>query len=51
MSDNKIEIIQGKATFIAVDKIGVENGHQFDIYEFDQVIIATGSSPILPSGI
>ncbi|WP_339254415.1 FAD-dependent oxidoreductase [Sporosarcina sp. FSL W8-0480] len=47
--ENKIEIIRGKATFIAVDKIGVENGHQFDIYEFQQVIIATGSTAILPS--
>lgn len=48
---NKIEIIRGKATFIAVDKIGVEKGHQFDIFEFEQVIIATGSSPILPANI
>ena len=46
---NKIELIQGKATFLAVDKIGVEKGHQFDIFEFEQVIIATGSSPILPT--
>ncbi|WP_432357231.1 dihydrolipoyl dehydrogenase [Sporosarcina sp. UB5] len=46
---NKIEIIHGKATFIAVDRIGVENGHQFDIYEFKQAIIATGSSQIRPS--
>ncbi|WP_391205351.1 dihydrolipoyl dehydrogenase family protein [Psychrobacillus sp. L4] len=48
---NKIEIIRGKATFLAVDKIGVEKGHQFDIFEFQQVIIATGSSPILPATI
>ncbi|MFJ7936033.1 dihydrolipoyl dehydrogenase family protein [Sporosarcina sp. NPDC096371] len=49
--DNKIEIIKGKVTFLAVDKIGVENGHQFDIFEFEQVIIATGSSPMLPTAI
>ncbi|MFJ8063720.1 dihydrolipoyl dehydrogenase family protein [Psychrobacillus sp. NPDC096426] len=48
---NKIEIINGKATFLAIDKIGVENGHQFDIFEFEQVIIATGSSTILPPTI
>lgn len=48
---NKVEIVQGKATFIAKHKIGVENGHQFDMYEFDQVIIATGSKNILPSYI
>lgn len=47
--ENKIEIIYGKATFISVDRIGVENGHQFDIFEFKQAIIATGSSQILPS--
>lgn len=46
---NKVEIIQGKATFIAKHKIGVEDGQQFDLYEFDQVIIATGSKNILPS--
>ena len=40
-----------KLHFLAVDRIGVENGHQFDIFEFEQVIIATGSSPIMPSTI
>ncbi|MGE7979010.1 dihydrolipoyl dehydrogenase family protein [Psychrobacillus sp. NPDC093200] len=45
---NKVEIIQGKASFIGKNKIGVENGHQFDIYEFDKIIIATGSKNILP---
>ena len=49
--DNKIEIISGKATFLGVDRIGVEKGHQFDIFEFDQVIIATGSSPMMPPGL
>jgi dihydrolipoamide dehydrogenase len=46
--ENKIEIISGKVTFLGVDRIGVENGHQFDIFEFEQVIIATGSSTIMP---
>ncbi|WP_313892265.1 FAD-dependent oxidoreductase [Psychrobacillus sp.] len=49
--ENKIEIIRGKAMFLSVNKIGVENGHQFDIFEFEQVIIATGSSPIIPTMI
>ena len=48
---NKIEVIQGKATFLAVNKIGVENGHQFDIFEFDQVILATGSKPVMPKWV
>ncbi|MDN4608264.1 dihydrolipoyl dehydrogenase family protein [Sporosarcina highlanderae] len=46
--ENKIEMIRGKVTFLATDKIGVENGHQFDIYEFQQVIIATGSTAVMP---
>lgn len=49
--ENKIEIIRGKATFIAEDRIGVENGHQFDIYVFKQAIIATGSIPLMPVGM
>ena len=49
--ENKIEIIRGKATFLGVDRIGVENGHQFDIFDFKQAIIATGSSPIMPSDL
>lgn len=48
-NENKIEIIRGKATFLAVNKIGVENGHQFDIFEFEHAIIATGSSAIMPT--
>lgn len=47
---NKVEIIKGKAALIGEDRIGVENGHQFDIYTFKQAIIATGSSPLLPEG-
>ena len=46
--ENKVEVIRGKVTFLATDKIGVENGHQFDIYEFQQAIIATGSTPVMP---
>lgn len=45
---NKIEVIQGKASFIAKNRIGVEKGHQFDIFEFKQAIIATGSRAVLP---
>ena len=45
---NKIEIIQGEANFTAENRIGVEVGHQFDIYEFNHAIIATGSTPITP---
>ena len=49
--ENKIEVINGKATFLGIDRIGVEKGHQFDIFEFEQVIIATGSSPMMPTNL
>ena len=48
---NEIEIIRGKASFIGADRIGVEKGHQFDIYVFKQAIIATGSTPSMPTGM
>lgn len=48
---NKIEIINGEANFTGQNKIGVANGHQFDVYEFEQAIIATGSTLIIPEGM
>ncbi|MCG1021010.1 dihydrolipoyl dehydrogenase family protein [Sutcliffiella horikoshii] len=41
---NKIEIIEGEASFISASKIGVENGHQYDTFTYNDVIIATGCS-------
>ncbi|MFC0522727.1 dihydrolipoyl dehydrogenase family protein [Pontibacillus salicampi] len=41
---NKIEIIEGHASFLSEDRIGVDHGHQFDVYHFNHAIIATGSS-------
>ena len=46
--ENKVEMISGKATFLDINRIGVENGHQFDIFTCKNTIIATGSSPVLP---
>lgn len=48
---NKIEVIEGEANFTAENKIGVVNGHQFDVYEFEYAIIATGSMSIVPDEI
>ncbi|MEH7347003.1 dihydrolipoyl dehydrogenase [Bacillus sp. JJ1532] len=48
---NKVEIIHGSAFFLSEDRIGVENGDQYDIYRFNYAIIATGSSPKPPEGI
>ena len=46
--ENKVEMINGKATFLDINRIGVESGHQFDIFICKNTIIATGSSPVMP---
>lgn len=48
---HKVEIVKGSAFFLSENKIGVENGDQYDIYRFKHAIIATGSTPRLPKGI
>ncbi|MBO8157028.1 MAG: dihydrolipoyl dehydrogenase [Bacillaceae bacterium] len=48
---NKIEIIQGKAAFISEQKVGVESGHQYEVFTFQHAIVATGSSPEAPAHI
>ncbi|OIK14918.1 FAD-dependent oxidoreductase [Bacillus sp. MUM 13] len=44
--ENKIEVIFGSASFLAADRIGVENGDDFEIYTFQKAIISTGSKII-----
>ncbi|KMJ59596.1 hypothetical protein AB685_01595 [Bacillus sp. LL01] len=46
---NKIEVISGEASFLSAGKIGVEHGHQYDTYTFNQAVIAVGcrKRPIL----
>ncbi|ANB61519.1 dihydrolipoyl dehydrogenase [Anoxybacteroides amylolyticum] len=41
---NKIDIVKGKASFLAEDRIGVERGDAFDVYRFRYAVIATGAS-------
>ncbi len=48
---NKVEIVRGKAYFLSDDRIGVENGHQFDIFQFEHALIATGSISVMPDGL
>ncbi|RIW33259.1 FAD-dependent oxidoreductase [Bacillus salacetis] len=48
---NKVEVVKGAASFLAENKIGVENGHQFTVYSFQSAIIATGSKREKPSFI
>ncbi|MBM6619425.1 dihydrolipoyl dehydrogenase [Bacillus suaedaesalsae] len=41
---NKVDVVNGTAYFISEEKIGVESGHQFDVYKFKNAIIAAGAS-------
>ncbi|MDQ0351395.1 dihydrolipoamide dehydrogenase [Alkalibacillus filiformis] len=49
LKTNQIEVIQGTATFTGEQRIGVENGHQFDHYIYKNAIIATGSQAVKPN--
>lgn len=42
---NKIEVISGNAMFLSVEKVGVENNDSYEVYHFNEAIIATGGSP------
>ncbi|AZB41446.1 FAD-dependent oxidoreductase [Bacillus sp. FJAT-42376] len=42
----KVEIVPGKAAFLSDDRIGVENGDDFQVFTFKQAIIAAGCSPL-----
>ncbi|MCS0652649.1 dihydrolipoyl dehydrogenase [Cytobacillus firmus] len=45
---NKIEVLNGSAFFLSEDKIGIEKGDQFDVFRFQNAIIATGGRPEKP---
>ncbi|OOE12953.1 dihydrolipoyl dehydrogenase [Fictibacillus arsenicus] len=47
---NKIEHLTGSASFMSGERIGIDSGHHFEMYEFEHALIATGSSPLLPGG-
>ncbi|MCF6411125.1 dihydrolipoyl dehydrogenase [Pseudalkalibacillus salsuginis] len=48
---NKIEVINGSASFMTGNRIGVESGDTFEMYKYDKVIIATGASSYMPEEI
>lgn len=48
---NKIEVVTGNAVFLSAEKIGVENNDSFEVYHFNDAIIATGGSPRGISGV
>jgi dihydrolipoamide dehydrogenase len=45
---NKIEHLTGSASFMSGERIGLDSGHHFEMYEFEYALIATGSTPKLP---
>ncbi|WP_106497960.1 dihydrolipoyl dehydrogenase family protein [Lentibacillus sp. Marseille-P4043] len=47
-TQNQIEVVKGTANFLAENRIGVEIGHRFEMFEFKHAIIATGSSSDIP---
>ncbi|RZT24103.1 dihydrolipoyl dehydrogenase [Fictibacillus sp. BK138] len=48
---NKIEHLTGTASFMSGERVGIDSGHHFEMYEFEHALIATGSSPLLPGGV
>ncbi|MFC7370093.1 dihydrolipoyl dehydrogenase [Fictibacillus iocasae] len=47
---NKIELLSGTASIMSENRIGVDSGHHFEMYEFEHLLIASGSSPVMPAG-
>ncbi|WP_282137609.1 dihydrolipoyl dehydrogenase [Rossellomorea aquimaris] len=48
---NKVEIVRGYATFLSESRLGVENGHEFSLFNFKDAIVATGGDLHYPDGI
>jgi dihydrolipoamide dehydrogenase len=48
---NKVEIVKGSASFLSESRIGVENGHEFSLFNFKEAIVATGGDFHYPDGI
>lgn len=42
---NGVTIVRGKAYFLSDDRVGVETSGDFEVYQFESAIIATGSEP------
>jgi dihydrolipoamide dehydrogenase len=48
---NKIELVKGNAYFLSESRLGVEVDDHYEVFEFKQSIIATGSRPPVLTGI
>jgi dihydrolipoamide dehydrogenase len=46
-----VEMVKGTASFLSETRIGVENGHDFSLYNFKHAIIAAGGEFHYPAGI
>jgi dihydrolipoamide dehydrogenase len=46
---NKIELLNGTGYFLSENRIGVEIGEHYEVLQFNQAIIATGSQPKSPN--
>ncbi|PLR78559.1 dihydrolipoyl dehydrogenase [Bacillus sp. V3-13] len=49
--ENRIEVVYGSAYFLQEDRIAVESGDHYQVFQYKNAIIATGSSPAIPEGI
>ncbi|WP_347552257.1 NAD(P)/FAD-dependent oxidoreductase [Pseudalkalibacillus hwajinpoensis] len=43
-----IELVTGSASFLSKKRLGVEQGEKFEVWTFQNVILATGSTPRIP---
>ena len=48
---NKVEVVKGSASFLSESRIGVENGHEFSLFNFKEAIVATGGDFHYPDGV
>ena len=46
---NNIECVKGQASFLSDNRIGAEQGEKFEVWSFNDVILATGSTPMTPN--
>ncbi|MGR3762644.1 dihydrolipoyl dehydrogenase family protein [Rossellomorea sp. NS-SX7] len=48
---NEVEVVKGTASFLSDTRIGVENGHNFSLFNFKEAIIAAGGEFHYPEDI
>ncbi|WP_070119387.1 dihydrolipoyl dehydrogenase family protein [Bacillus marinisedimentorum] len=48
---NKIEVINGTASFLSEDRIGVESGMKFEVFRFKHALVAAGTEDRVPETV